>query len=155
MKNKELIKANKELMKTNIDLIIFDLDETLIKTKGSSIYVYKFVEPLLKYLKSKNVKIALASYNTEAIFILDNLNIHHYFDIIEYENWYHKMDYKEKMLKNILYRSKVSPNKILFLDDQKPFLSTAENIGIMTRLMKNGNIKECLDGFININHLTF
>ena len=81
------------MTRNEIQLVIFDLDETIIKTIGKDIYIYKYVIPVFEYLKLNNIKICLASYNPCAFSILMDLNLNHYFEIIEYEYWETRYDY--------------------------------------------------------------
>ena len=137
----------------NIKMIIFDLDDTLIKTHNDYIFMCYSVEPILKYLKSKNIKIGLASYNANAARILKNINLIEYFDVIKYETWknYYDLDFKKNMLINIINHTQIPHDEILFLDDNVRCLYTAECLGINTSLVINGNIIECIQQHLNID----
>lgn len=139
----------------DLEMVIFDLDDTLIKTYGKSIYVFNFVEALLKYLTSKKIKIGLASYNTNAKIILESLNLVKYFDIIEYEDWLIKLDFKETMLKKIINETNIPCHKVLLIDDHPKCIDTAKYLGLNTSLIQHGNIKNCLKQYINIDHLEY
>jgi HAD superfamily phosphatase (TIGR01681 family) len=147
------ININEINEKKNIKLIIFDLDDTLIKTYNDYIFMCHSVEPILQYLKSKNIKIGLASYNANAGRILKNINLIKYFDVIKYETWtnYYDLDFKRNMLKNIINYTQIPHHEVLFLDDNARCLYTAESLGINTSLVINGNIIECIQEYLNID----
>ena len=120
----------KDEYKNSIELVIFDLDETLIQHKQDGIYMHTYIEPILQYLKSNNIIIALASYNPSACKILYNLDIGEYFDMIESEYWEMRYDFKEYMLKKIIEKTRVDINKILFIDDNYKMINTYNMIKI-------------------------
>lgn len=152
-KEKIVLIIIRKMTKYDIELIIFDLDGTLIDHKNDDIYVYNFVNPLIEYLVSKNIKLALASYNTNAYNILKEMNIIEHFEIIEYRHWQVKFDHKQEMLENIVNKMNIPTYKILFIDDQWRFLYTAQKIGINTSLICTENIKECLKQYIDLSDL--
>lgn len=143
----------KDKYQKKIKLVIFDLDETLVHHKMDGVYMYKYVEPVLKYLKSNNIRITLASYNTIASSVLNNFKIKHYFELIETECWIYGCDYKEYMLKKIISTTRVDTDKILFIDDNQQMINTGEKLGIQTELILDGNIKKCLEKYFDIDNL--
>lgn len=108
-----------------IKLIIFDLDNTLVDALGP----FEEVENILKYIKSKNIKLAIASYNPEPETVLKHYGLINYFDTIEGdikvkdENGKFIYDRnKFRHISNILryYKNKnlkLKSNEILFYDD--------------------------------------
>jgi HAD superfamily phosphatase (TIGR01681 family) len=112
---------------------IFDLDDTLICRQNDTLYTD--VKNILSYLKDKNITIALASYNSNAIKVLQKHDIYDYFDIIKFENWKDKYlinsyDKKETMLRSILLQTTTTTNDAVFFDDDERYFNTAEKIGL-------------------------
>jgi len=141
------------IYKHDIKMVILDLDYTIINHQGGFYSMYDYVVPFLNYLKQNNIKISLASYNTNAENILNRLNINTFFDIIEYESWITHNDNKYCMLNRIIQNSNINPKNILFIDDQLPILKSGNKLGIHTELISNGNINSCLKNYFNLDHL--
>ena len=118
-------------MRANISFIIFDLDDTLICKKTRALFYN--VKNMLQKLKYMGVVIGLASYNAHAEKILEQHNIKHFFDYIEYEDtrYLKKLDMKKNMLSKLLKQSGIPSNKCLFLDDQMRNLVTAKELGML------------------------
>lgn len=116
---------------SNISFIIFDLDDTLI-CKDTRTLFYN-IKNILKRLKKKGFIIGLASYNAHAGKILEQHNIKHFFDFIEYEDTrgLKHLDMKKNMLSKLLKQSCIPSNKCLFLDDQMRNLVTAKDLGML------------------------
>jgi HAD superfamily phosphatase (TIGR01681 family) len=155
--------------KTNLDVLIFDLDETLIDWRHNKLFPR--VAYYLDQLKACGYILAIASYNSNAEYYLDHYGIKHLFDIIEYtsvsrspilqsnrnnvlvpNNIFFHQDNKYEMLKNIISKTQKPSSRMLFFDDQKRFVQTAESIGIKGIVVScNGlvlrNIKKGLSYF--------
>ena len=114
-----------------IKLVIFDLDETLIDQDNK---LYNDTLDALHFLKNKNIKIALASYNGCARQTLNRVGISDFFYIIQYVNWQtlKYLDHKYYMLNDIIKLSGIDPESILFIDDNNSNLKTAETLNINT-----------------------
>ena len=114
--------SNREHVKKTIPkLVVFDLDNTLINEGFSD------TEPILcddtlkilEYLKSKPVKIVLATHNYSVSYIIDKLGIDNYFDLVLA---YHDYTNKASHLWNTVTKFDVQSHEIVFYDD------LAENI---------------------------
>lgn len=121
-----------------IECIIFDLDDTLICRKKGELY--EGVETTLKMLNARGYVVALASYNSKADLILKKHGMFEYFDHVLFENWYFQQcrgcyDYKETMLREILDKTMIPSENILFIDDQQLYLNTASRLGMSTCLV--------------------
>jgi FMN phosphatase YigB (HAD superfamily) len=144
----------------NLDLIIFDMDETLINWKTAQLFPN--VDIYLDGLKKAGYKLAISSYNALTEECLTDFGIIDFFDIIEYQelshSWFReqlsaekegiyenviwqgnvsKMDNKETMLSNILYKLNIPAERTLFFDDQNRFLVVAKSLGIKGYNVKN------------------
>jgi putative hydrolase of the HAD superfamily len=140
------MESNKQEIKTK--LVIFDLDHTLIDWVYGAPKLYPQTEYVVEYLKERNMKMVIATYNKEAVYILHKLGIISYFDFIAIEKTTNIMlvDYKESILKNLLEKYNISPNEAIFFDDQPCNIQTAQQLGIKTVLV-NGegvNVKDVL-----------
>ncbi len=105
----------------NCKLVIFDLDDTLISIKDHKIKNEQL--EILKLLKKNNIKIAVASLNTEADQILRENYIRHYFDIVKQrnlssDNILDRSIEKIYMLNAIIKELNIPSTNILFFDDQ-------------------------------------
>jgi HAD superfamily hydrolase (TIGR01509 family) len=150
-KKLKLERQLKNMTKNEITMVIFDLDFTMIKYIGNDIYIYNYVIPTLEYLKSKNIKIGLASYNPNAVSILAKLDILHFFDFIQCEQWELRYDFKQYMLNQLLKDSKITSNNILYIDDSIKMINTGKKMGMHTHLIVNGDVNECLNMYFNLN----
>jgi HAD superfamily phosphatase (TIGR01681 family) len=114
---------------TKPSLVIFDLDETLMSNEGK---LYSNVKAMLETIKTRGMKIALASYNSNGETRLKENGIREYFDIVECEYWVSKdlIDYKKEMLSKILKETKAMPVDVMFFDDNTRNIKTAEEMGI-------------------------
>ena len=117
--------------KPKIKLVIFDLDKTLIDDEQK---LYEDSLKTIKFLHSKNIKIAIASYNGSAKYILRKLNMIDYFDSVYCVNWQllKFIDHKHNMLSTIIKDYEIKPQNILFIDDMELNIKTAKNMNILT-----------------------
>ena len=103
------------------ELVIFDLDGTLHSfndISNNKATIKKDIIDILDTLKTKGIKIALASLNSCAKTYLEKYNILDYFDYIEYKNWGLYGDFKIDLFENISEKSKIPFQKMLFFDDR-------------------------------------
>jgi len=103
------------------ELVIFDLDGTLHSfndISNNKATIKKEIIDILDTLKTKGIKIALASLNSCAKTYLEKYNILDYFDYIEYKNWGLYGDFKTDLFENISEKSKIPFQKMLFFDDR-------------------------------------
>jgi len=109
-------------------LVIFDLDLTLLYAGK----LYCEVLYILNFLRTNNVLIALASYNSNADGELRYHGIDDFFQYILYEDWHEKnsLDWKHQMLSEILSLSGIPSNESVFFDDNNNNLNTARRLGI-------------------------
>jgi HAD superfamily phosphatase (TIGR01681 family) len=125
---------------TKPSLVIFDLDETLMCNEGR---MYTYVEEMLKEIKANNMKIALASYNINGERQLKASGIIDYFDVIICEDWTEEtLDYKQRMLKEVLEVTNMTPADAIFFDDNMRNIETAEEMGIKSIHLEAGEIYE-------------
>ena len=115
---------------------IFDLDRTLHNAVDEDDIVFerlgKDVRHILNLCKQKNIKIALASLNTNASFFLKNFNIDHYFDCIQVKSWrLHGKD-KTDLFYNISKELKIPFENMLFFDDNNCHINEARRLNIKT-----------------------
>lgn len=109
-------------------LIIFDLDSTLMSDYGE---LYDNVEKMLREIREKKIKIALASYNVNGENRLKRSGIRQYFDMIICESWNQEdIDYKDKMLQQVLKSMDMEASDVIFFDDNIKNIKTAEKLGV-------------------------
>lgn len=126
---------------TDIELIIFDLDGTLVDFWGN---IYGGVYDMLNDLKKNGKRLVLASYNINGENILKRHKISHFFETIKCQDWHQDgIDNKQQMLSEILKVSNVSPENIIFVDDQHRFLETAVKLGMNTHFVKSRHGLNC------------
>jgi HAD superfamily phosphatase (TIGR01681 family) len=143
-----------------IDVFIFDLDETLYD--WSSNRLFPQARDIIENLHANGYKIALASYNRKATDVLMNSGLAQFFHVVEWEDatdykeWVKKhivdadekdlwkyrrlyMDNKKRMLSSIIKKLETTPERCVFLDDQKRNIECARNMGIhAVRVGKDG-----------------
>jgi len=117
-------------------LVIFDLDRTLHNAVDEDDIVFerlgKDVRHILNLCKQKNIKIALASLNTNASFFLKKFNIYHYFDCIQVKSWtLHGKD-KTDLFYNISKKLNIPFENMLFFDDNNSHINEARRLNIKT-----------------------
>jgi histidinol phosphatase-like enzyme len=75
----------------------------------------------------------------------------HFFDFVQYEEWELRCDFKKYMLTEILKKSNIETNNILYIDDNTKMLNTGKNMGMNVHLIVNGSANQCLNNYFNIN----
>ena len=122
-----------------LKLVIFDLDDTL--HYHSINYMPKHIIDILKFFKSYNVRIAMASLNTRAYDYVYHYKIDKYFSSIELrkEKWNvssrsereeNTLLTKHYMFCRLLKRFGCEPREVLFFDDSNQHIYTAQSLGI-------------------------
>jgi len=98
---------------SNIDLYIFDLDETLVRWANGEPQLFTDVKMILDWIFNTKCKIVLATYNRWAEHYLEKFELTQYFDFvaIDITNTLDRLDYKKEMLKDILKRFDVPPER--------------------------------------------
>ena len=120
---------------TKPKLVIFDLDLTLVSECGE---LYDNVHAMLKDIKAKDIRIALASYNSYGESLLARTGIRQYFDLVVCERWQSDtIDYKFTMLKKILQDTKVEPCDVVFYDDNIKNIKNGKELGITSVYITN------------------
>jgi FMN phosphatase YigB (HAD superfamily) len=120
-----------------IKLIVFDLDQTLVTWRGDEPDLFPGCLSMLVSLAAIGcVKMAVASFNSNAFVVLHRLGILEYFDQVEYESLSERppdsplSDFKQAMLSRIVCAMGVQPEETLFFDDQSINVDCARRIGI-------------------------
>ena len=134
-------------MTNNKKIFIFDLDDTLYLRQlynrnemDFCQYTFDFckkyekkIKDILYKLKEKGYKIALASHNSYPYNLLKRMEIIDLFDIIIGEYPRLKVD----MINEILDKTKLEKNDVLFLDDNFSIIIQAEKHDIDTYYVKD------------------
>lgn len=94
-------------------LVIFDLDRTL---HDDDYILGDDIIDILKDLKMKNIKIALASLNSTADHHLYNHGIEKYFDVVAFKNWRYSGSHKTDLFEYIWNKLNTNNNGTLFND---------------------------------------
>ena len=113
-------------------VVIFDLDKTLYNDNDNDIVLGNDVISILNLCKLKKMKIALASLNINASFVLEKFDIYHYFDCIQVKNW--KLYGKDKtdLFHNISKQLNIPFENMLFFDDNNKHIIEARRLNIKT-----------------------
>lgn len=136
MYSQRILDLARGIIEGEITVAIFDLDKTLwthedvssmhppfrkidkykvVDSRGDIIVLYHCVEDLLKFLREKNLKIAVASWNIfdKAYQALQTFDLTEYFDyfVIEFH------PHKEEMIEKIKRKFNVDVSKMIFFDD--------------------------------------
>lgn len=116
----------------------------LIDQTGRWIRLYPDVPAILKILKSKGFKIAIASRTIEptwAVQLLRLFDIEEYFDIFEIYP-----GSKTEHLKMIQKKTEIQYRQIVFFDDEERNIKDVESLGIVCVLVNNGiNLQQVKD----------
>jgi HAD superfamily hydrolase (TIGR01509 family) len=125
-------------------LVIFDLDFTL--HNGN---LYTNVKKMLREIKERDIKIALASYNRSAKTRLKEYGIIEYFDVIVWEDWQtqNNLDNKRRMLSKVLDETKADVKSVIFFDDDIKNIKTGEEMGITGVHVRDEDIYNLCKGF--------
>jgi magnesium-dependent phosphatase 1 len=118
------------------DTAVFDFDGVLFDGRN----IYPHVKCMLSYLKSKNVKLFIASYNPFAGLILRYHGLDIYFDdIYAYFDSNHKVSHLNFIMK--LYG--IDKSRIVFFDDTLINVQSVAKMGITSYLVEDGYIQWC------------
>jgi HAD superfamily phosphatase (TIGR01681 family) len=139
-------------------LVIFDLDGTLHSHNdiiNDNATLKKEIYDILDFLKKNNIKIALASLNSDAIKYLKRYKIFEYFDYIEYKNWLDYGDHKTDLFSFIQKKSNIPYNKMLFFDDRKHHLLEASKLQMKNVIVDQYNLlswEDLMKGFSSFTY---
>jgi len=133
----------------NCKMVIFDFDETLhCRNKD---YFDERIRDILEFLRSKNVKLAIASLSTVVITALRSHSIIDFFDIIEYRRGIQMT--KIGMLQKIIEQSELDVSEVIFYDNIMSYCMEAHMLGIKSvhvytqRGIRNSDIKYGMEMF--------
>jgi FMN phosphatase YigB (HAD superfamily) len=117
------------ISETNVEVVVFDLDDVLIHEGFQEPILCDQTLDVLNYLKSKNIKMAIASHNLNAEKIIAKLKLQDYFCLIlGYYDHTDKASHLHKIIKDL----NIDRSKILFCDDLSENIRQARVIGIST-----------------------
>lgn len=126
-------------MVDNVKLLIFDLDQTLYDTYNNRLF--PDVITILSHAHSLGLYVGLASYNINAVAVLERFGILPYFHHVmcqqfPYNNPAHS-DYKISMLTEVMTAMDCHPSNTLFFDDSSTSVRTALKLGMKARRVRH------------------
>ncbi|WP_031542781.1 beta-phosphoglucomutase [Mesoplasma photuris] len=90
-------------------------------------YILPNVLEILKYLKNKNIKIALASVSKNAVMIIKKLGIYEYFDYIVDINKVTNSKPNPEIFEKAIAGLELQKNEVIVVDDSEIGMETVEN----------------------------
>lgn len=116
----------------SLKLVIFDLDETLHYC--SSLQMPTRVRNILQYLQQSNVYIAVASFNTSALYFLRLHKVDKYFHAVlsrkAYKYPWHKHLDKRSMVQTLMTQFDCAPSNTIFFDDLQENIDAVSSLGV-------------------------
>ena len=145
------------ILNENCQLVIFDLDGTLHTYKdmdSSNASLSSDILNMILFLKQKNIKIALASLNSEAAYYLKKYKILHFFDFVQYKNWTIKGNFKSDLFKEIHESSKIPYKNMVFFDDKLVYCEEAMDLEIKAVIVDQFKLITWEDLFLGLDYFT-
>jgi HAD superfamily phosphatase (TIGR01681 family) len=138
----------------SLKLVIFDLDETLHFC--SSLYVPDTTRSILKFLQQSNVIIALASFNTSALYYLRLHKIDKYFHAVASRKpykypWQKHLD-KRSMVQSLMNQFECTSSNTIFFDDLQENVDAVSSLGVTCIKVNKNYCLRWIDLFQGLQH---